>query len=212
MAMLLHSRYAQILKLMRFKILFILIAVIGQNTFAQIELRKKIIQNFYTTCKANKYSAFMKLMKGQELFEFKQYSRSLNNFHKALEIDSNLCDAWYLIGFCHQEQGEYQKSIVACDKSIKLNPKNPSAWTIKGNTLLYKQDTANALIAFEKARQYAPEKIDGYFGIALIMYWRKKYDKALQTIKDFESKGDRSNLKRDIRKMNKLKSQMILNE
>ena len=117
-----------------------------------------------------------------------------------------------MLAYCYQRQGQLNQAISYCKMSLEKNAKNPSAWIIMGTTLLMKNDTQNALSAFENAKKYAPDQIDGYHGIALTYYIQKKYDEAVTIINDFEKLGSKNTNIRDIKKMKKLKSNILANE
>jgi tetratricopeptide (TPR) repeat protein len=133
-------------------LIFVILTVTCKIGLCQSDTNKILIQNFYESCKAKTYSAFLAFNKGVQLLDTKQYDRAFNSFEKTLEKDSTCCDAWFLIGFCHQQRGEYEKAIQACDKSLRLDPNNPSALVIKASTLfLMKKDTLTATNLFQKA-------------------------------------------------------------
>ena len=181
----------------------------GKITFAQSSINEDYIQNFYTIYKTEKFFAFQQVNTGIELLNSLQYSRSINKFNKALEIDSNYCDALFLLGFCYQRKGQLDKSLDFCEKALKINSNNPSALIIKGTTLLMKNDTVNALESFQKAKNILPNKIDSYYGIAMVYYIEKKYDDAYSLIKEIEKIKNDDVIRRDKKKVEKLKLNII---
>ena len=187
--------------------LVIIATLIVKFLFGQPYTNDDYVQNFYVTCKTENFLAFSAINTGTELLGTMQYSRAINKYSKALEIDSNCCDALYMLGYCYQRQGNLDQSIYYCNKSISINSNNPSAWTIKGTTLLMQHDSINAMVSFENAKKYASDKMEGY-GIALTYYRQKNYQAALAVIGEFEQISNKSNLRRDIKKMEKLKTKM----
>jgi cytochrome c-type biogenesis protein CcmH/NrfG len=117
-----------------------------------------------------------------------------------------------MLAYCYQRQGLLDQAITYCKRSLEKNANNPSAWIIMGTTFLMKNDTENALIAFENAKKYAPDQIDGYHGIALTYYTQKKYSESLTVINEFEKLRSKNSSIRDRKKMKKLKSIMVTNE
>ena len=177
----------------------------SQIAFSQNDDDEVLIQNFYETCKAANYSAYTAANTGIQLFDTKQYSRSLKNFEKALEKDPSYCDAWYLIAHCNQKTGDYQKAIEACNKSLELNPTNPSALIIKANTLFMMKDTVSAIDLFKKAKEILPDKIDGYYGLALMLYVSGKIEEAFQVLVEMDQNGVKTIDVRDNKKIRNLK-------
>jgi len=178
----------------------------SQIAFSQNDDDEVLIQNFYETCKAANYSAYTAANTGIQLFDTKQYSRSLKNFEKALEKDPSYCDAWYLIAHCNQKTGDYQKAIEACNKSLEMNPTNPSALIIKANTLFLMKDTVSATDVFRKVKEMLPDKVDGYYGLALMLYLLEQIDEASKVLVEMEQKGVKTLDVRDNKKIKDLKN------
>ncbi len=194
--------------------LLLIVLFICQPALPQKELKKVILQNFYTACKAENYRAYTFLNTGKQLLETNQYGRSMRKFQKALAKDSALCDAYYLIGYCHQQRGEYQQALEACDMSIQKNDQNPSAYSIKANTMLYLNDTTKAYHAFQKARKLDTVHVDGYYGMALIAYWQKEYDKAKSILREFDKNSSTDNIfyRKDKKKLEALMEKLDMEE
>ncbi len=183
-------------------LLFLLL--ISHLAYSQNDDDKVLIQNYYETCKAKNYSAYNAVNTGIQLFDTRQYSRSLKNFEKALEKDPNYCDAWYLIGYCYQKTGDYQKSLEACDKSLTINPNNSSALVIKANTLFLMKDTLKAIELFGKAKEINPDKIDGYYGLALLLHLAGRNTEAKLVLQDLDKRNIKTINVRDNRKLKTL--------
>ncbi len=54
------------------------------NGFWQNANAKILIQNFYQSCKSESYEAFNAVKKGVQLFDTKQYFRSMKSFENGL--------------------------------------------------------------------------------------------------------------------------------
>ena len=175
------------------------------NLFAQPSTGDDYIQNFYVTCKPNKYSAFNDIQVGIQLLDTKQYYRSINRFSKALIRDSTCTDPYFMLAFCYQRTGELEKAISYADSSIFFNSTSLSAWIIKGTTLLMKNDLQKGENCFRKAIEIAPDILDGYYGLALSYYKQNRLSESLETILKFESLGITPTEIRDGKKMKKLK-------
>ena len=91
------------------KNILILFILIGTNIFGQNELPLKPIQNFYSVCKSDNYSNYLKLTKSVQILETNQFSRSIRILEEVLEKKPNLCDAYYIQGFCYQNLKDYTK-------------------------------------------------------------------------------------------------------
>jgi tetratricopeptide (TPR) repeat protein len=187
---------------------FLTLLILSQITFSQSDDDEVLIQNYYETCKTEIYSAYNAVNTGIQLFDTRQYSRSLRKFENALDSDSKYCDAWYLIGYCYQKTGDYQKSIDACDKSLEINPNNPSALVIKANTLYLMRDTLTAIELFGKAKEINPNKIDAYYGLALMLYFTGKNKEASLVLIEMDKNGAKTNDFMDKSKIKDLKKKL----
>ena len=186
----------------------IILIILPQVTFCQNDDDKLLIQNFYESCKAQNYSVFTSVNKGIQLLDTKQYSRSLNNFEKALIKDSNYCDPWYLIGHCYQKTGDFKGSVIACDKSLEINPNNPSALVIKANSLFLMQDTLTAITFYKKAKEISPDKVDGYYGLALMFYLMEQKESASNILLEMDKNNVKTVKFRDNKKIKELRKQV----
>lgn len=190
---------------MKINCLLFLLPICGQ-ALAQNDDDKVLIQNLYTACKASSYSAFKSINVGIELFDTRQYKRSLNNFNKALEKDSSCCDAWYLIGYCHQKTGDLAGAIKACDKSLAMNSQNPSALIIKANTVFLQGDTLNAIELFRLAKEINPKTIDGYYGLALMLHLKGQDEEAKRVLDEMDTQKATTSKVRDNKKIKELRN------
>lgn len=186
----------------------IVLLAISMQLYSQQTTEVNPIQNFYTTCRADKLTAFNYKNLGIQYFYRGKYSKSIEQFNKSLEKDNTLCDSWYLIGYSYQQLGDYGKSIESCDKSIELNPWSVSAYVIKGYSNFYLNDTVEAIRNFEKAKEIGPEKIDSYYGLALIKYLQKDYDSAMNEITQYKTNNGTRTSRRDIKTLGKLEAEL----
>lgn len=191
------------------KLILLLSIFIDAYAYAQVISKNDMIQIPYVSCKTEKYFAFQQFNVGVELCNSLQFGRAKNKFENAIEKDSTYCDAWYMLAFCNQKQDKLDEAIVACNKSIALNDLNISAYTIRAYTMLMKGDTTSAITDFEKAKALSPLKIDSYYGIALILYYKKQMKEALIQIENYEQKNDDTAAWAYKRKLKKLKEKII---
>ena len=188
--------------------LMILLLATTISGFSQNDDDKILIQNFYQSCKSDNYGAFNAVNKGIQLFDTKQYSRSMNSFEKALLKDDKYCDAWYLIGYCYQKTGDLDKAIESCDKALEIETNNASALIVKANTLFMKGDTLSAIDLFKKAKELIPDKIDAYYGLALMLHYSGENKQALQILNEMDSNGAKTPKVRDNKKIKNLRVQL----
>ena len=94
---------------------------------------------------------FFWMLKGTCLFEMEQYEEALENFDKAIKLNSKeevvwLCKAEYLL-----ELKRYAEAIISYNEAIEINPKNDMAWNNKGSALNELQRYEEAIECCNKA-------------------------------------------------------------
>ena len=186
------------------KLILIILLIVSQQLLCQPKTDDRFIQNFYITCKAERYTAFNLMNVGISRFDWGQYNRAINKFNKSLEKDSTLCDSWYLLGYSYQKLKDFNKSVESCKKAIEMNHNSYSAYNIMGYSYIYLSDTTAALKSFESGKNIFPEKIDSYYGISLIKYWQKDFNGAIKEFSEFEKNKSGDNSKKDIETFKKL--------
>jgi tetratricopeptide (TPR) repeat protein len=185
-----------------------LLTFLSLTGFSQNDDDKILIQNFYQSCKSDNYGAFSAVNKGVQLFDTKQYARSMKSFEKALLKDNKYCDAWYLIGYCYQKTGDLDKAMESCDKALYIESKNASALIVKANTLFMKGDTLTAIDLFIEAKGLIPEKIDSYYGLALMLHYNGDNEQALQILNEMDTNGAKTPKVRDNKKIKNLRGEL----
>jgi tetratricopeptide (TPR) repeat protein len=58
------------------------------------------------------------------------------DLNRALELDSNLADAWAHRGIIRAERQDYPQAIADFDQALKLNPRLATTWANRGLALL----------------------------------------------------------------------------
>lgn len=80
---------------------------------------------------------------GNKFYKECELEKSIDCYQKALEIDPSNLKALYNKVYVHIILGEYQESLVTCDRLIELDRADPEAWKFKGfahlNLKMYKE-------------------------------------------------------------------------
>jgi tetratricopeptide (TPR) repeat protein len=64
---------------------------------------------------------------GNTYYYTANYTMAITSYSKAIELDSNLSDAYYHRGNVYYNTGELAKAIIDYNKTLELNPKNTDA-------------------------------------------------------------------------------------
>ena len=82
--------------------------------------------------------------------------------NKAMAIDPDLSDGYWLRAEYYRLRSKNDSSIVDATRALQLNPNNERAYFVLGMNYYYKRDIANALINLRKARELGIGDMDFY--------------------------------------------------
>ncbi len=109
-----------------------------------------------------------------------------------LREDPNHSDSLHFLGVIEDYRGNFQRAVELIEKSISINPTNPSCYLNLGNAQLHMRQTDSALTNYAKAIKLKPDYAAAYVsrGAALEMGGQfedaiKCYDTAIAFNKDF---------------------------
>jgi len=86
-----------------------------------------------------------------------RYNESVEAYERALQIDPNDADAWFGKGAGLNKTGKYEEALQSLNRSIELDPKKVEAWKVKGDVLKALGHSADAEVAYAKARELGYE-------------------------------------------------------
>jgi tetratricopeptide (TPR) repeat protein len=137
------------------------------------------------------------------------YKEAIDNFSKAIELNSSYEDAWYNKGVALFGLGSYDEAIVALDESINLNPNNAKAWNSKGIALSKLRRYDESIQAFGRAIGLKPDYAEAWNSKGNVLSDQRKldeaiqaYDKAIELKPDYnEARNNKGNVLSDQRKL-----------
>jgi tetratricopeptide (TPR) repeat protein len=101
---------------------FLLITLLFSNLFLSCELL--LLQQMLKTSNVS-YESDSNIMDGWKyFFNYNDFDMAILCFQKAVKKDTLNFYAYNCLGLAYQRKGEWEKSIDAYKKSIKINPKN----------------------------------------------------------------------------------------
>jgi tetratricopeptide (TPR) repeat protein len=95
-------------------------------------------------------------IKGQALFNLKNYQEALSCYEKALELRPKYIEAINYKGLVLAEMGEYSKAIECFSQSIDLNRTDASIWNYKGLAFHALEKYKQAIESFDTAISLNP--------------------------------------------------------
>ncbi len=93
-----------------------------------------------------------------------RYDQAIENFKRAIAIDSNYAKAYIDRGFAYSKKGQYDRAIEDYNKAIAIDPKNAKAYNNRGYAYRKKGQYDKAIEDYNKAISIKPSF--GYFGRA----------------------------------------------
>jgi len=90
---------------------------------------------------------------GQKIFIDYDENTIISLCNKALSLDPNLADGYWIRGRYYRNIGEFQKAIIDLTKAIDMNPNNVLAYRYLGSTYFFNRDYVNALVNLKKAEK-----------------------------------------------------------
>lgn len=93
--------------------------------------------------------------RGKAYSKNKQDSLAIQDFNKALEVDTSRKDIYFDVANAYWNMKKYDKAAEFYKKKIDLNPAGSTTtdWNMFGRALFYQKDYANADLAFRKVTQ-----------------------------------------------------------
>lgn len=92
------------------------------------------------------------------------YENALENYKKAIALDSLCIEAYIKSGVICRESRQCEKAIEILDQAIKIYPDNANLYFHRGMTRLYMTQDSLAFLDFQRAVNVAPE-------CAILYYW-----------------------------------------
>lgn len=134
--------------------------------------------------------AYVNYLKLAEDFEKKEiYIDALENYEKALALDSKNFEISMKIADMYYELTDYNGFITACDNAIKINPKNPEPYIKKAEYYISKTQYSEAIKVIKSASGIKNNKELEALKVTLSTKYIEKYV-SFSTISDWHVQGD----------------------
>jgi tetratricopeptide (TPR) repeat protein len=106
------------------------------------ELKNLLVKNHAHLIKAGDVQVSLTLLslkhitvEGNEYLDKRNYSKALDHYDQAIEIDPTYADAWNNKGIALHNLRKFKEAIDCCDMALKINPSYADAWNNKGVSL-----------------------------------------------------------------------------
>ncbi|HEX2916292.1 MAG TPA: tetratricopeptide repeat protein [Chloroflexia bacterium] len=109
-----------------------------------------------------------------------QLSLAMEDFDRAIELDSEYNYAYYVRGNAHFDLKEYKKAISDYDQAIRLDPSDAYTYNHRGLAYHELKQYPAAIKDFDIALELTPEDSAAYYVRGLAYFDYKKYEQAIQ--------------------------------
>jgi tetratricopeptide (TPR) repeat protein len=107
--------------------------------------------------------------KGRALLDLQRNAEAKLELETATRLDSNVRDAWYLLGIIAKQAGETQKSIDLFGKVVSVDPKNADALFMLGQALLRNGDRPRAIQSWRKVMEMNPDHGEALYNLSRLL-------------------------------------------
>jgi len=129
-----------------------------------------------------KLSSYPEHSQLQELFDYYQNKRYDEAEKLALSLSKSFPEhpfSWKVLGAILNQTGRILESLIACEKSVLLEPNNSEAHNNLGNTLFKLGRLENAYESCNKAILLNPNSSEAYFNLGKILKKLGNFDEAI---------------------------------
>jgi Flp pilus assembly protein TadD len=103
------------------------------------------------------------LKKGLSYARRTKYKEALAYYNKALSLDPNNPEGWYLRASLLVDTGKSSEALSDCEKAIALNPHYSDAWTKKSLALYNLERYEDALLASTRASSLNGNDVSAWY-------------------------------------------------
>ncbi|MGH1397549.1 MAG: tetratricopeptide repeat-containing S1 family peptidase, partial [Trichormus sp.] len=109
-----------------------------------------------------------------------QGQQVFNAINKAIELEPNFYQAWYLLGFVHIIRQDYPAALKAFDQAIQIEPKFSPSWRWHGLVLANLERYPEALKSFDQLAKLDPDDLSVQIFRSLMLLQAQRFPEALQ--------------------------------
>ncbi len=137
------------------------------------------------SCRENNASHYFK--NGSAKYQLENYKSAIEDFDKAIELENDYIDAYYVRALCYGNLKKYDKAANDFNKVIELNPEYKDAYINRGYYVLEKKgDFQGAISDYNK---FLDLNVDGdnafaYNNRGYAKYRLKNYNEAMDDIQE----------------------------
>ena len=119
------------------------------------------------------------LNRGKDLYTEGKYDKAIQEFDRALAIDSGLFEGYFYRGVAYRNKGDNDRAIADHTAAIRINPNYADAYNNRGVAYRKKGDNDQAIADYNVAIRINPNLADAYSNRGDAYYNKGDYDRAV---------------------------------
>ncbi len=104
---------------------------------------------------------------GVSLMLTKKYAKAISSFEQAVKEEPKFAEAFFHIGYCHDELGDHQEAVSAFKKAISLKPNFVEAHYNLGIALDGLNQFQESIEAYRRASVLKPDFFEAFFNLGV---------------------------------------------
>ncbi|MGE5605786.1 MAG: tetratricopeptide repeat protein [Bacteroidota bacterium] len=121
---------------------------------------------------------------GVSLMLTKKYAKAISDFEKAILEEPKFAEAYFNIGYCHDELGEHQKAVDAFKKAIHLKPDFVEAYYNLGIAFDELKQFQESIVAYSRAAELKPDFFEAFFNLGVALGKVDRHHEAVNAFKE----------------------------
>jgi tetratricopeptide (TPR) repeat protein len=126
-----------------------------------------------------KHEAVMNFFKGIAYSKNKNWTKSITEFNKAIELNPRFSEAYCNRAIAYRPKGEHDKSLFDFKRAIEIRPKYARPYNSRGLTYMSKREYDKAISDYNKAIEISSRFAKAYMNRGNTYYLKGQYDKAI---------------------------------
>jgi serine protease Do len=111
------------------------------------------------------------------------YHKALSYFERVIEKNPNYADAYFCIGYCKSELGNYTEAIEAYKQAIRINPDYAEAYFNLGVNYDKLGRYTEAIETFKQAIRINPDDAEAYYSLGVVYGKLGRYAEEIEAYK-----------------------------
>lgn len=137
------------------------------------------IENYNDILVINPADVETLINKGSSLIDLQSYELAMSTLQSAINIRSDIPEAWSNLGIALNGLNLFQDSLNAYDKAISIRPSFYEAWSNKSRPLCKLRRYAEASEACDRALLLHPKYVEGLSNKGNALYELERFDEAI---------------------------------